>query len=420
MGLFEPTTEMRQEEVLTVSEVTRNIKVLLETALPILWVEGEISNFKHHSSGHMYFSLKDENAQISCVFWAGRNMNLTFRPQDGMQVLVKGRVTVFERRGQYQLDVLQLLPAGVGALQLAFEQLKKRLSEEGLFDAEHKKPLPRFPRRIGIVTSPTGAAIRDLLSVIRRRWPSSEIVLRPTLVQGPEAAQDIARAIQEFNAFGEVDVLIVGRGGGSMEDLWAFNEEVVARAIFESEIPIISAVGHEIDFTIADFVADQRAPTPSVAGEMVVPDAQEILQQLQHQLLRAYRLVHGQIQQAREKLNGLQSSYGLRRPLDILRQHQQALDELNRRLEQAIGQHVERQKMRLEALTKQLQALSYENVLQRGFALVRDHDTKALLMTAAQVQPEQQIDILFQDGEAGARVVSVQQRTQQPEQNRTD
>ncbi len=420
MGLFEPTTEMRQEEVLTVSEVTRNIKVLLETALPILWVEGEISNFKHHSSGHMYFSLKDENAQISCVFWAGRNMNLTFRPQDGMQVLVKGRVTVFERRGQYQLDVLQLLPAGVGALQLAFEQLKKRLSEEGLFDAEHKKPLPRFPRRIGIVTSPTGAAIRDLLSVIRRRWPSSEIVLRPTLVQGPEAAQDIARAIQEFNAFGEVDVLIVGRGGGSMEDLWAFNEEVVARAIFESEIPIISAVGHEIDFTIADFVADQRAPTPSVAGEMVVPDAQEILQQLQHQLLRAYRLVHGQIQQAREKLNGLQSSYGLRRPLDILRQHQQALDELNRRLEQAIGQHVERQKMRLEALTKQLQALSYENVLQRGFALVRDHDTKALLMTAAQVQPEQQIDILFQDGEAGARVVSVQQNTQQPEQNRTD
>ncbi len=420
MGLFEPTTEMRQEEVLTVSEVTRNIKVLLETALPILWVEGEISNFKHHSSGHMYFSLKDENAQISCVFWAGRNMNLTFRPQDGMQVLVKGRVTVFERRGQYQLDVLQLLPAGVGALQLAFEQLKKRLSEEGLFDTEHKKPLPRFPRRIGIVTSPTGAAIRDLLSVIRRRWPSSEIVLRPTLVQGPEAAQDIARAIQEFNAFGEVDVLIVGRGGGSMEDLWAFNEEVVARAIFESEIPIISAVGHEIDFTIADFVADKRAPTPSVAGEMVVPDSQEILQQLQHQLLRAYRLVHGQIQQAREKLNGLQSSYGLRRPLDILRQHQQALDELNRRLEQAIGQHVERQKMRLEALTRQLQALSYENVLQRGFALVRDHDTKALLMTAAQVQPEQQIDILFQDGEAGARVVSVQQNTQQPEQNRTD
>ncbi len=420
MGLFEPTTEMRQEEVLTVSEVTRNIKVLLETALPILWVEGEISNFKHHSSGHMYFSLKDENAQISCVFWAGRNMNLTFRPQDGMQVLVKGRVTVFERRGQYQLDVLQLLPAGVGALQLAFEQLKKRLSEEGLFDTEHKKPLPRFPRRIGIVTSPTGAAIRDLLSVIRRRWPSSEIVLRPTLVQGPEAAQDIARAIQEFNAFGEVDVLIVSRGGGSMEDLWAFNEEVVARAIFESEIPIISAVGHEIDFTIADFVADKRAPTPSVAGEMVVPDSQEILQQLQHQLLRAYRLVHGQIQQAREKLNGLQSSYGLRRPLDILRQHQQALDELNRRLEQAIGQHVERQKMRLEALTRQLQALSYENVLQRGFALVRDHDTKALLMTAAQVQPEQQIDILFQDGEAGARVVSVQQRTQQPEQNRTD
>ena len=420
MGLFEPTTEMRQEEVLTVSEVTRNIKVLLETALPILWVEGEISNFKHHSSGHMYFSLKDENAQISCVFWAGRNMNLTFRPQDGMQVLVKGRVTVFERRGQYQLDVLQLLPAGVGALQLAFEQLKKRLSEEGLFDAEHKKPLPRFPRRIGIVTSPTGAAIRDLLSVIRRRWPSSEIVLRPTLVQGPDAAQDIARAIQEFNAFGEVDVLIVGRGGGSMEDLWAFNEEVVARAIFESEIPIISAVGHEIDFTIADFVADKRAPTPSVAGEMVVPDSQEILQQLQHQLLRAYRLVHGQIQQAREKLNGLQSSYGLRRPLDMLRQHQQALDELNRRLEQAIGQQVERQKMRLEALTKQLQALSYENVLQRGFALVRDHDTKALLMTAAQLQPEQQIDILFQDGEAGARVLSVQQRTLQPKQNRSD
>ncbi len=410
MEFFEPRAEVRQEEVLTVSDLTRNIKIILETAIPVLWVEGEISNFKHHSSGHMYFSLKDKNAQIQCVFWAGRNASLSFRPEDGMQVLIKGRVTVYERRGQYQLEVLQLMPAGVGALQLAFEQLKRKLSEEGLFEAVHKQEIPKFPERIGIVTSPTGAAIRDLFSVIQRRWPSAQIILRPTLVQGPEAAEDIARAIKEFNEYGAVDVLIVGRGGGSLEDLWAFNEEIVARAIFDSRIPIISAVGHEIDFTIADFVADVRAPTPSVAGEMVVPDAADILNQIHHQMARAYRLVHGKIQQAREKLRGLRSSYGLMRPLDLVHQHMQAVDDLRRRLETAANQMVEKQKYRLDAARKQLEALSYENILRRGFSIVRDAQTRNLVQSVQQLTPAQQIEISFYDGNAHARVTKTQKR----------
>lgn len=269
MNLFDDDAfagEDEQSQTLSVTDATRMIKTLLETTLPMMWIEGEISNFTHHSSGHMYFSLKDPTSQISCVMWKGRNRSMHFRPQDGMKVLVNGRVTVYERRGNYQLDVWQMLPGGVGALQQAFEQLKIRLSEEGLFDEKYKRPLPKYPRRIGIVTSPTGAAIRDLHSVLSRRWPSAELILRPALVQGTGAAEDIARAIEEFNEYGEVDVLIVGRGGGSLEDLWAFNEEVVARAIFHSKLPIISAVGHEIDFTIADFVADLRAATPSAAA----------------------------------------------------------------------------------------------------------------------------------------------------------
>lgn len=408
MAMFEPHSEIRQEEVLTVSELTRNIKIILETAMPVLWVQGEISNFKHHSSGHMYFSLKDAGAQINCVYWAGRNLHLAFRPEDGMQVLVKGRVTVYERRGQYQLEVLQMLPAGIGALQLAFEQLKKKLADEGLFEAVHKRTIPRFPSRIGIITSPTGAAIRDLVSVIQRRWPAAEIILRPTLVQGPEAAQDIAAAIREFNEFGEVDVLIVGRGGGSLEDLWAFNEEVVARAIFDSTIPIISAVGHEVDFTIADFVADLRAPTPSAAAEMVVPEAREVLVQISHQLSRAYRLVHAQIRHGRERLNGLVASYGLRRPLDVLRQHRQTVDELRRRLEAATRQLLERKSDRLQALQTHLQALSYENVLRRGFSIVRDARTRELVTSIQKAFPGQAVDIMLHDGTAGAKVINIQ------------
>ncbi|HFE62791.1 MAG TPA: exodeoxyribonuclease VII large subunit, partial [Caldithrix sp.] len=248
-----------EKRVYTVSDLTREIKQVLESSFPRLWVEGEISNLKRHSSGHLYFTLKDSNSQLNCAMWRFRVGQLLFQPQDGMKVLVEGDVQVYERGGYYQLIVNQIQPAGIGDLQLAFEQLKKKLHAEGLFDESHKKRLPQFPERIGVVTSPTGAAIRDIVSVVSRRFPGVQLIINPVRVQGETAKEEIAQAIREFNEYGKVDVLIVGRGGGSLEDLWAFNEEVVARAIFDSKIPVISAVGHEIDYSISDFVADRRA-----------------------------------------------------------------------------------------------------------------------------------------------------------------
>ncbi|RMD96216.1 MAG: exodeoxyribonuclease VII large subunit, partial [Calditrichaeota bacterium] len=300
---------LTEEKYYTVSELTREIKILLETRIPEVWVEGEISNFTHHSSGHMYFLLKDEHAQISCVMWRSRNNTLFFTPQDGMKIIVRGRITVYEKRGNYQLEVLQLHPAGVGELQLAFEQLKNRLRKEGLFDPAHKKPIPPYPERIGIVTSPTGAAIRDMIHILQRRFPPVEIILNPVRVQGEGAAVEIAQAIDQFNRYGQVDVLIVGRGGGSLEDLWAFNEEIVARAIFRSQIPVISAVGHEVDFSISDFVADLRAPTPSAAAELVVRNREEILAHLQKDLQKMTNGMLELIRTHRKRLQHIASGY---------------------------------------------------------------------------------------------------------------
>lgn len=399
MDFLESKTELdEQTQKLSVSDATRMIKTLLESTLPALWIEGELSNFKHHSSGHMYFVLKDEKAQLACVMWASRNRSLYFKPIDGMSVLVYGRVTVYERRGQYQLDVQQMLPAGVGTLQLAFDQLKMRLSEEGLFDQQHKRRLPRFPLRIGIVTSPTGAAIRDLVSVLTRRWPVAEIILRPALVQGPEAAADIAAGIADLNAFGDLDVLIVGRGGGSIEDLWAFNEEIVARAIFDSRIPVVSAVGHEIDYTIADFVADLRAPTPSAAAELVVPDAREIRAQVVQKIGRAYTLLQGKLKNARAQLESVCRSYGFRRPGDFIAQSSQRLDELTHRLKLAARQQINNERFRLVSLEKQLRNLSYRNVLQRGFTITRNAADGQIIKSKTGIQPQQELQIVFHDG----------------------
>lgn len=403
MNLFDDDAiagEDEQSQTLSVTDATRMIKTLLETTLPMMWIEGEISNFTHHSSGHMYFSLKDPTSQISCVMWKGRNRSMHFRPQDGMKVLVNGRVTVYERRGNYQLDVWQMLPGGVGALQQAFEQLKIRLSEEGLFDEKYKRPLPKYPRRIGIVTSPTGAAIRDLHSVLSRRWPSAELILRPALVQGTGAAEDIARAIEEFNVYGEVDVLIVGRGGGSLEDLWAFNEEVVARAIFHSKLPIISAVGHEIDFTIADFVADLRAATPSAAAELVAPDAREIQQLVTQKITRAYALTKAVLKDSRAQLNSICRSYGFKRPKDFILQNTQKLDELRHRLEISTKQRLNNEKFRLASLERQLKSLSFQNVLKRGFTITKIAEDGRILKSAQEVVPETEMQIVFHDGVA--------------------
>jgi len=392
-----------QKEIFTVSQLTRFIKDLLE-ALPLLWVEGEVSNFKRHSSGHMYFVLKDEQAQIPCVMWAGRNQALGFTPQDGMQVLAHGRITVYEKRGAYQLDVWQMQPAGIGALQQAFEQLKQRLAAEGLFDTAHKKPLPKFPSSIGVVTSPTGAAIRDLMSVLKRRWPAIDIILMPVHVQGEGAAQEIADAIRAFNEYGQIDLLIVGRGGGSLEDLWAFNEEVVARAIYDSEIPVISAVGHEIDFSISDFVADLRAPTPSAAAELAVPDHEETLRRLITATHRLRLHLHSLVQSYRERLRRAQSSYGFRQPIDLVRQRSQFLDDLNRRLETAMKNRLALLHRDLEAMHHRLQALSHENVLKRGFSLVYRERDGYLVREAEQLQKDERVRLKFAVGSARASI----------------
>ena len=290
---------MQTDQVYTVSSLTRHIKELLETAFPPLWVIGEISNFKPHYSGHLYFTLKDSDSQISCVMWRSRAETTSVTLLDGLKVRIFGNIRVYERGGRYQLDAYKIEEAGVGDLQARFEELKKMLFEEGLFDEKFKKPIPPYPTRVGVITSTTGAAVRDILSVFRRRSPSIEIILRGVKVQGNGAAEEIARAIRLLNSYGNIDLLIVGRGGGSLEDLWAFNEEIVARAIFDSKIPVISAVGHEIDFTIADMVSDYRAPTPSAAAELGAPADSEIIDYIETTNRRLLRAVTDKIKQYR-------------------------------------------------------------------------------------------------------------------------
>jgi len=391
----------------SVAEFTRRIKTLLETELEPVWLHGEISNFVHHSSGHMYFPLKDESAQISCVMWRSRNQGLILTPSDGMQVLCYGQVTLYEKRGNYQLDVMKMIPAGVGQLQLALERLKARLHAEGLFDEEHKQPLPLFPRRIGIVTSPTGAAIRDLVQVARRRMPSIELVLRPALVQGEGAAEDIAAAIAELNEYGDVDVLIVGRGGGSLEDLWAFNEEVVARAIYDSRIPVVSAVGHEIDFTITDFVADLRAPTPSAAAELVVPDAGELRSRLTGTVKFLRHALQRRIAHERLRLAGFRSSYGLRRPIDLVRQRRQRLDELAHLCSISLLTRLRRERLRAVNAAQRCRDLAPASVLERGYALCWREGDEAFLRSAEGLQPGETIMVQLAADRLASEIVGI-------------
>jgi len=320
-----------QSQVLSVSELTRCIKSLLEGQFSSVWVEGEISNLAVAPSGHVYFTLKDATAQLSAVLFRGGAGKVPFKLTDGQQVVALGEVSVYERRGQYQLIVSQLLPKGLGALQLAFEQLKQKLAGEGLFDQVRKKPLPLLPVRIGLVTSPTGAAIRDFLNILDRRYSNRHVIIIPVRVQGAGAAEEIAAAVDEFNVHDLVDVIIVTRGGGSLEDLWAFNEEVVARSIARSRIPTISAVGHEIDFTIADFVADLRAPTPSAAAELVVKAKAEFQAELRQFQRRLDKDLRYRLSDAHRRLAGCV----LHHPAELVRQFQQQLDDLTHRLEQA-------------------------------------------------------------------------------------
>jgi exodeoxyribonuclease VII large subunit len=387
---------MAPNNVFSVSEITRSIKETLETGFTNVSIRGEISNCKLHTSGHLYFTLKDEFSQISAVMWRSRVGALAFTPQDGISVVVRGRITVYEVRGVYQIDAMSIVEAGEGELQAAFERLKKKLAAEGLFAQDRKKPLPRFPERIGIVTSETGAAIRDMLNILSRRWPVAEVVLVPVQVQGAGAAEQIAGAIATLNKLGGIDVIIAGRGGGSLEDLWAFNEEIVARAIFASKVPIISAVGHEIDFTIADFVADLRAPTPSAAAELVAPDMREIIDDLEAFQATAGESIRDMIQIARERVRSLVLTYSFNKPRDLVREHSQHVDELRRSLQQLTTHRFEFVGQHLANISARMTALNPAAVLERGYAIVRK-ERKAVARRAG-LKNEDAIEIQFHDG----------------------
>jgi exodeoxyribonuclease VII large subunit len=321
---------MENQQYLTIHALTKYIKRKFDADphLQHVFVRGEISNFKRHSSGHMYFTLKDDRARILAVMFSSANQQMKFKPENGMNVLIKAEVSVYESGGQYQLYVKSMEPDGVGALYLAYEQLKNKLENEGLFQSVHKRDLPRYPKGIGVITSPTGAAVRDIITTIHRRYPIAKIVVYPALVQGDQAKRSIVQSIEAANENEELDVIILGRGGGSIEELWAFNEEAVARAIFSSELPIISAVGHETDFTIADFVADLRAPTPTGAAELSVPSLEDLLERILQYQVRLMRAMNEKTSSSKKKLDQLQHSYLMRNPYRILEQQIERLDRL--------------------------------------------------------------------------------------------
>jgi len=360
-------------EPLSVSELTKQIKLTLEEGFSQVSVVGEISNFKPHVSGHWYFNLKDSDAVISCAMWRGFNNYVSFTPQDGIKVVVNGKITVYPPRGNYQIDVRSMKPAGMGELQAAFERLKQKLAAEGLFDEEHKKPIPSFPQRIGIVTAIDGAAFRDMISVAKRRFPVVELVIAPSRVQGSGAGETIVQSIKQLNKEPEIDVIIVGRGGGSIEDLWAFNEEIVARAIYASKIPIITGVGHEIDFTIADFVSDLRAPTPSAAMELATPNVEDIKSFIHEFLSESNQNISGLIENYQEQIYRNLNSYGFRMPMDLVRKNSQNLDSTVYKLFQSMDRLFTFKKNRLSIFMSKLEANNIEKVLKKGFVLVKQN-----------------------------------------------
>src|SRR6266513_2765516 len=384
--------------ILTVSALTAVLRSHVESAFADIWVEGEVSNLRMPSSGHAYFTLKDATSQMRAVMFRSVGRFLRFHLKDGMCVICRGRLTVYEPKGDYQMLVDYVEPKGVGALQVAFEQLKERLAAEGLFEAARKRPLPVFPRRLGIITSPTGAAIRDIIQVAHRRWPNIELLLNPVGVQGIGAAAEIAKAIAELNELGGLDVLVVGRGGGSLEDLWAFNEEIVARAIVASRIPVVSAVGHEIDFTIADFVADERAPTPTAAAEMVVPRKADLRQQIAMLNLQLSRNIQFKLETAEENLRGLVKR--LADPGRKLRENQQRLDELSVDLLRRFQERLRQGKNRLAEAAGRMSALSPLAVLERGYCIAHKLPEERIVKSAATLAVGDLIRVTFAAGKS--------------------
>ncbi len=397
--------ETNSRRVLTVSELNAQVHELLESSFPELWIEGEVSNCKAYPSGHTYLTLKDEKSQVRAVLFKGSSFNVKFKLADGQKILVRGRVTSYEPRGELQLIISAAEPRDKGALQLALEQLKAKLMAEGLFDEERKKPLPPYPKIVGVVTSGAGAAVRDVIHVLSRRWPGLEIRVWPVKVQGPGAAEEIAGAIRGFNGLAaDTDVLLVGRGGGSIEDLWAFNEEAVARALAESNIPVISCVGHETDFTIADFVADVRAPTPSAAAELAVPEkeaVEDLIAQLQDAMLQSLR---DRIEALEKRLTYAAAHPFLQDPRRLWEQRVQRVDELSARLPDALRRAVERLEMRLRLSAGKLDAISPLKVLARGYAIAESRGK--ILSRASQVKEGDAVRVRLSEGEINCEVTS--------------
>ncbi len=399
---------MKNQSVLTVSQLNFYMKSLLDgdPVLQNVFLAGEISNFtNHYRSGHFYLSLKDDKCVVKAVMFASHASRVRFRPENGMRVLVRGRVSVYEASGQYQLYIEDMQPDGVGALNLAFEQLKEKLGKEGLFDPSRKKTLPVCPERIGVITSPTGAAVRDIESVLGRRYPLAELVFCPVLVQGEGAPAQIADALDRMNRLAAADVIIVGRGGGSLEELWAFNTEEVAYAVSRSVIPVVSAVGHETDFTICDFAADLRAPTPSAAAELVAPDIRDLFSQLDGCALSMRRSMEQKLLSCRMNLDHLQKSHHFVSPMDIIEQRRMRLDALSARAGATAGRLVTRENGRIAALAGRLESLSPLAVLSRGYAIAFDGEGRPL-RSVEKLSPGDELTLRLNDGAVDCAVLA--------------
>jgi exodeoxyribonuclease VII large subunit len=395
-------------KVRSVSDLTSEVKALLEEGFPSVWVAGEVSDCKKAGSGHVYLILKDAKAQLRAALWRGVALRLKFDLKNGQEVVARGRLSLYAPWGEYRLEIEEVIPKGIGVAELALQQLLQKLFRLGYFDPKRKKPLPAFPRRVALVTSPTGAAVRDMLQILGRRWPAAEVWVCPVRVQGEPAPEQITEAIRLLNRVGGVDVIILGRGGGSAEDLSTFNAEIVARAIYESRVPVVSAVGHEIDVTVADRVADKRAATPSEAAELVTPDRQELLEQLQADEARLKTLLGQRLEQTCERLRLLQQRRVFRFPLERVRDLERRLDDLQGRLARGMRQRLGRAQQQVEALAGRLQTLSPLNVLGRGYSLTRTESTQEVVRRAEQVRPGDSLVTIVQHG----RIVSRVERTE--------
>ncbi|NLW12573.1 MAG: exodeoxyribonuclease VII large subunit [Clostridiaceae bacterium] len=398
-------------KVITVAQLNKYVAALLErdTNLKAVQVCGEVSGFKSYASGHLYFTLKDEQASVSCVMFRGQAQSLRFQPENGMKVVMTAKASLYDRDGKFQLYVQTMSPEGLGELYLAYEQLKSKLESEGLFALEHKKKIPVLPKIIGVATSQSGAVIRDIINVLSRRFPGFCLQLIPTAVQGPQAAGQIAEAISTFNRLNAVDVIIVGRGGGSMEDLWAFNEEIVARAVFESNIPVISAVGHETDFTICDFVADLRAPTPSAAAELAIPIKSELFMNLSQKREKMKIALHRKLEYQRVKLNNLIDRPVMRSPYEQINRRREYIDRLSDKLISAENRYKTDAQNKLGLLAAKLDMLSPLKVLARGYSVVSNQDHPAIT-SVDQVRIDDKINVMLQDGSLECLIKNINDR----------